>query len=336
MTTSIRSRRVAAAAATLCAATVFGCGDSPAPKVSRSGGSGSTSKAESAAKAEPATAKTGDGEKSAAGGGGWGTISGTILWGPDKLPDPVPIAIEKEKEWCLNKRPDGKAPLREDIVVDAKSKGVRNVFVYLNKPAAVHPDLPKDKAAAAAKDNEQFAKLNGVKWEELQSALAGGKKKIGELKTDGIAVIDQVHCIYHPHALAVQEGQRVLVLNKEPVAHNVKVSSISGANDANPNMPSNTVAIFSWKSEPQVMPIVCAIHGWMNMGAMCFNHPYFTVSDADGNFEIKNAPAGDLVLSLRNWDGKYVQRNVKVSVPTGGSVNITAKWDGAKADVSTK
>ena len=36
----------------------------------------------------------------------------------------------------------------------------------------------------------------------------------------------------------------------------------------------------------------CTIHGWMTGYVRIFDHPYYAVTDANGNFEIKNAPVG--------------------------------------------
>src|SRR5207248_1927486 len=36
----------------------------------------------------------------------------------------------------------------------------------------------------------------------------------------------------------------------------------------------------------------CSIHPWMNGYVRIFDHPYYAVTDENGNFEIKNAPAG--------------------------------------------
>ena len=37
----------------------------------------------------------------------------------------------------------------------------------------------------------------------------------------------------------------------------------------------------------------CTIHGWMTGYVRIFDHPYYAVTDADGKFEIKDAPAGN-------------------------------------------
>ena len=64
--------------------------------------------------------------------------------------------------------------------------------------------------------------------------------------------------------------------------------------DHNPTIAANT----DWKM-PNVLkkesgPILykCTIHGWMSGYVRIFDHPYYAVTDANGKFEIKNAPAG--------------------------------------------
>ena len=55
--------------------------------------------------------------------------------------------------------------------------------------------------------------------------------------------------------------------------------------------------------------IECNIHPWMNGWVRVFDHPYFAVTDADGNFELKNAPAGNYRLMVWHgqggWRGRY-------------------------------
>jgi hypothetical protein len=40
------------------------------------------------------------------------------------------------------------------------------------------------------------------------------------------------------------------------------------------------------------MSIRCTVHPWMQAYMRVFDHPYFAVTDADGRFEVKLAPAG--------------------------------------------
>ncbi len=51
---------------------------------------------------------------------------------------------------------------------------------------------------------------------------------------------------------------------------------------------------------PSSVPVrlSCDIHKWMTGVVRVYDHPYAAVTDKDGNFEIKNAPAGAEVRVL--------------------------------------
>lgn len=272
----------------------------------------------------PATAATsGSAEASSGGSSGWGTIKGRIVWGGADVPVMPELQIEKDKEYCL-----AKGPLREEkLVVDPATKGISNVFIYLDKPKGIHESYPQDKKAVEAAFIKEFEEMNGgLKFADLEKAIAEKKVEVANIKAP--VLIDQVRCQYVPHAVAARVGEKTLVLNPETIAHNVKVSSISGTNDANPNMPPGTVQVFTWNPEKQPLGIACSIHGWMNMQAMVFDHPYFEVTGKDGSFEIKNVPAGDLALIIRNpkyidlKGGKGSKSGNKVTVKPGETLDL--------------
>jgi hypothetical protein len=64
---------------------------------------------------------------------------------------------------------------------------------------------------------------------------------------------------------------------------------------------------------PAVRPYTlgCSIHPWMFGSVWVLDHPYFDVTDKDGNFTIENAPVGKVrfivwhnVKGIINGDGK--------------------------------
>jgi hypothetical protein len=226
----------------------------------------------------------------------WGNIKGRVVWGGSSLPEVKNLDVSKDTDYCLKE-----GPIKDEtIVVDPETKGVANVFIYLVKPTAIHESYPKDAAAVAAADAKAFAELNnGLEFNEkaINAAVAAGKVKIKDLKAPNL--LDQIYCRYVPHALAVREGQKVLVLNPETIAHNVKISGLSGKNDANPTMPPGSLVVFDWKSETNPLNVECSIHGWMKMLSMVFDHPYFAVTGKDGSFELKNVPAGAQAIVVR-------------------------------------
>ena len=85
-------------------------------------------------------------EAKPAAGSGWGTIKGKIVWSGASMPDKKNLEVQKDTEWCLKA---GAIP-DETIVVDEATKGVLNVYIYLRKPTAIHPDYPQKTADVKA------------------------------------------------------------------------------------------------------------------------------------------------------------------------------------------
>ncbi len=59
-----------------------------------------------------------------------------------------------------------------------------------------------------------------------------------------------------------------------------------------------------------------------------FDHPYFALTDEDGKFEIKNAPAGKYNLVM--WQGGVGWVNggkngQTIEIPAGGTVEVNEK-----------
>lgn len=199
--------------------------------------------------------------------GDWGTVKGQIVWQGD-LPKALPIDTKDSKDapHCLDM---GKPPMSDDWVVNPKNKGIRWTFVWL-APAtgaalAVHPSL-KD-----LKDKE--------------------------------VVMDQPLCMFIPHSIAIREGQVLHAKNTSQIAHNYKWTgnpfTNPGGNVLIPSGGQHTID--NLKTDRLPVIIQCNIHPWMKAWVRVFNHPYFAVTDENGNFEIKDAPTGNCNLIV--WHG---------------------------------
>jgi plastocyanin len=106
--------------------------------------------------------------------------------------------------------------------------------------------------------------------------------------------IDQPHCAFVPHVVAVTPGQLLVVKNSAPVPHNTKMQADSNAGNENRSetiQPGKSVTI---TLNPQRAPIKigCDFHNWMTGFVYVNDSPYIAVTDANGDFEIKNVPTG--------------------------------------------
>jgi len=220
---------------------------------------------------------------------GWGTIKGRVVWDGAEVPKREELkAAEKEKE-CLKRGP----LLSETYVVNPKNKGVRWVMVWL-----VDSSNPKKKLPIAP--SQKSASLKPIEF-------------------------DQPCCMFEPHVFGVREGQKVVAKNSAKIPHNVNVQAITPNPSLNQLMPPGTdLTLPPLKASPTPIQVSCNIHPWMKAYVRVFNHPYFAVTDEDGNFEIKDAPAGDFNLVVWQENNGWV---VPVDSPAKTGMTIAIKAD---------
>mgnify|MGYP001192004284 CR=1 FL=1 len=149
----------------------------------------------------------------------------------------------------------------------------------------------------------------------------------GELSTES-ALIDQIGCVYTPHVNAVTTAQKVLIKNSDKTLHNVNSKSKinEGFNSAQPAGVPDIEKTFSSPEDP--FYIKCDVHPWMKAWVMVADHPYFAITDANGNFEINNVPDGTYEVmfwqeKLSNLPKKkYIQVNHAKTVNVSDNVAI--------------
>lgn len=139
-------------------------------------------------------------------------------------------------------------------------------------------------------------------------------------------VIDQRKMNFMPHVVAVQQGTTVDFLNSDPVGHNVYWPSVSGNKKLAHNLgtwPKGDKKPFQF-NDLGTASLLCNVHPEMSGYVVVVPTPYFAVTDKDGNFEIKNIPAGKYTLKTWSEDGKPTTQAVDVSAATA-TVELTVK-----------
>jgi plastocyanin len=112
------------------------------------------------------------------------------------------------------------------------------------------------------------------------------------------AVLDQKGCIYTPQILAIQTGQKLLVRNSDNCIHNVHCTpTVSGNEEHNDGQMAGAPDLAYTFAKPEMfVKFECNVHPWMRAWVCVFDHPYFSVSDKNGKFVIKNVPPGKYTL----------------------------------------
>jgi hypothetical protein len=210
--------------------------------------------------------------------GKWGSIKGQVVLAGD-VPEPKEVDITKDQKECKEAL-KGAPLLDEEWVVNKNNKGLRWVYVWIAQPPGVkgklpiHPDLAKFK-----------------------------EEKV---------VMDQPCCHFEPHCLAVREGQTWVAKNSASINHNVKWEGGTDNPGDNPLLPAGKdIEITGLKASLSPIIVNCSIHPWMKAWVRVFNHPYYAITDADGKFEIKNAPAGDFRLYIWHEGTGWIHKGEK-------------------------
>ncbi|MBL51709.1 MAG: hypothetical protein CMG57_07110 [Candidatus Marinimicrobia bacterium] len=130
------------------------------------------------------------------------------------------------------------------------------------------------------------------------------------------AVLDQVGCVYDPHVFGMVAGQELLIKNSDATLHNIhsmpKVNK--EFNFAMPRVVKKKKASFP-KSEPDPFYIKCDVHPWMKTWVLVSDHPYFAVTDSNGNFSIDGIPAGTYEVVC--WQEKFKKSPLTATVTIG-------------------
>ena len=163
----------------------------------------------------------------------------------------------------------GKHKLMSEELAVGADKGLGNVVVFVrDKDVKVHPD------AAAAKTQK--------------------------------VVLDNKDCRFSPHVAFVQTGQPFILKNSDTVGHNSNVATLKNppSNSLIPAGGESTVTFANDEAIPA--QVTCNIHPWMKAWVLVRPNPYAAVSNADGSFEIKNVPAGEVELQFWHEKAGYI------------------------------
>ena len=185
--------------------------------------------------------------------------------------------IDMSKDpYCVAQHKDNPAKL-ENVVVGSNG-GIQNVVLYLSE------GLPAGAASAVPSQEPTF---------------------------------DQKGCLYSPHVMAVDVDQKFKVNTSDQTTHNIHPLPATGSGNIgwNKSQPPGAPPIeTSWKNQEIAIPVKCNIHPWMHGWHVVVKGPY-AITDENGNFTIKNVPAGSYTVTA--WQEEYGTQTAKVIVAGG-------------------
>ncbi len=160
---------------------------------------------------------------------------------------------------------------------------------------------------------------------------------------EGRQFLNQKTCRYEPHILLVPDNGTLQLKSSDPILHTVHMS---GASDYNLPFPFANQTVSRTMNREGLVNLRCnAGHVWMNAEMLVVSHPYYAVTDEDGNFKLNNVPPGEYEIEAWHEGWKVtgqgalydvmtqtrVQRPIfsdpvewtkKVTVPANGNVDV--------------
>jgi plastocyanin len=131
---------------------------------------------------------------------------------------------------------------------------------------------------------------------------------------------DQKNCDYSPHVLAFPAGSTVDLINSDGILHSIRTES-----QRNPQLdmaqPSFKRVIVTAPIEyPEAIHVTCDAHNWMHGWWFVAGNPYYAMTDAKGEFTIKDVPPGTYAIEV--WQEKLGTQTRKVTVAPGKTVTV--------------
>ena len=109
--------------------------------------------------------------------------------------------------------------------------------------------------------------------------------------------LDQKQCVFTPRIVVVPAGGTVEFLNSDRLLHNIHSVSKDNPTVNRTQPKGRTIPVVFAK--PEIIRIKCDLHSWMNAWVVVADHPFYAVTNEQGEFMLDNVPSGQ--YTLRIW-----------------------------------
>jgi hypothetical protein len=132
-------------------------------------------------------------------------------------------------------------------------------------------------------------------------------------------LLDQVGCMYEPFVLGAVVNQKVKIRNSDPTLHNVHATPKVNREFNFAQAVKGRVDEKSFEQAEILVRMKCDVHPWMFSYIGVVEHPYFAVTDKDGNFKISGVPDGQYTVVAYHLKTHGANPGVSQSVAVKGS-----------------
>jgi carboxypeptidase family protein len=144
--------------------------------------------------------------------------------------------------------------------------------------------------------------------EDVQKGLAAPKTDL---------LIDNTKCYFEPIVGIAYKGANFKIRNSDPLLHNtnlgILLTETTRRSVYNLALPNKGQVITKPVRTTGLIAVKCDAHDWMRAYAYASENPYVAITDASGNFEIKDLLPGKYKVRIWHEGLKEVTKTVDVS-----------------------
>ncbi|MCG3119998.1 MAG: hypothetical protein ALAOOOJD_02560 [bacterium] len=222
--------------------------------------------------------------------------AGSPVWG-------VAVVLAQGSSGQLRGRVELKTPMVDDSRIISKE-----ISALYQKNAPLAPSTYEPLSFVIYLENAPGAP-NGQLW----TPPAKIAHEVSPPAAQPRLVMDQKSLTFVPHVLPILVGSTVEFPNSDPVYHNVFSFSPAKTFDLG-RYPAGRAKAITF-DKPGLVKVYCDMHSQMNAFILVLVNPYFTLTDENGNYTLRDIPAG--TYKAKAWFARLPEKTVTVTIRPG-------------------
>ena len=222
---------------------------------------------------------------------------------------PAATSAEESSGSSGGDAPTGTASISGTVSYEGDVPSLRPIAMEADKDCAAMHSEPVANEMLVLGDGNTLANI----MVRVKSGLPSGSWPT----PSEAAVMDQKGCKYVPHVFAVMANQPIKILNSDGIMHNVHALPKVNREFNKPMPGAVTETSTTFDKAEDIFEMKCDVHPWMRSYVAVYDHPYFAVTQENGQFSITGLPAG--TYQIEAWHERLPAQTVSITVGDGES-----------------
>jgi hypothetical protein len=236
-------------------------------------------------------------------------VAPTPAPGPDPVSDPVPPAASDAAVVTS-------APAITDEVVESTPASIYGRVLLAGTPPQ-EKVIRFDSSCATLHSNTVTTRHfvvapDGGLANALVYVMGGGLERLKFPPAANSAALEIRNCMFEPYVLAVQTGQPITLNNLNDMLENPHfLPRVDGNGERNWAMQAGEVKTIAFAKPELFLKVKSEIHDWMFAYINVMPHPFFSITDTNGYFELPSAlPSGNYEVRVAHLKGGTISQKI--------------------------